>query len=117
MSRGKKVMLKTSDDKIFEVDELVAYKSQTLKHLIEDMEIPEVPIPLPNVSSSILSKVIQYCKYHAQAEKWTDEEKPVKVKQWDDGFVDVDQYTLYDLMHVSSLCITIRLCYSSDFAA
>ena len=26
-------------------------------------------IPLPNVSGSILSKVIEYCKFHVDAEK------------------------------------------------
>ncbi len=60
-------------------------------------------IPLPNVPGKILAKVIEYSKYHVEANKKVDE-KPAKseddVKQWDNEFVKVDQATLFDLILV-----------------
>ncbi len=63
----------------------------------------DAPIPLPNVSSKILAKVIEYCKYHVDAEKKA-EDKPSKteeeIKTWDTDFVKVDQSTLFELILV-----------------
>merc|ERR1719498_1361510 len=70
---------------MFEVEEEVAFESLTVKNMIEDTGT-EAPIPLPNVSSKILAKVIEYCKYHDDA------------KAWDTEFVKVDQGTLFELI-------------------
>lgn len=63
----------------------------------------DAPIPLPNVSAKILTKVIEYCTFHIEAEKKVDD-KPVKtkdeIKSWDDDFVSVDQSTLFELILV-----------------
>lgn len=100
MSKETKVKLKSSDDEMFEVHDIVAYESQTVKNMIEDTGT-EHPIPLPNVSSKILAKVIEYCRYHVEARK-NSEDKPAvpedEVKQWDSEFVKVDQATLFDLI-------------------
>lgn len=66
MSSGRKITLKSSDGEIFEVDEAVALESQTIKHMIED-DCADSGIPLPNVNSKILSKVIEYCKKHVES--------------------------------------------------
>jgi len=96
----KRVKLKSSDDEMFEVDEAVAFESQAVKNMIEDTGL-DAPIPLPNVSSKILAKVIEYCKYHVDNQKSSDE-KPVpaeeEIKAWDADFVKVDQATLFDLI-------------------
>ncbi|KAG0585616.1 hypothetical protein M758_2G025000 [Ceratodon purpureus] len=96
----KRVKLKSSDDEMFEVDEAVAFESQAVKNMIEDTGI-DAPIPLPNVSSKILAKVIEYCKYHVENQK-TSEDKPAtpedEIKAWDADFVKVDQATLFDLI-------------------
>jgi S-phase kinase-associated protein 1 len=96
----KRVKLKSSDDEMFEVEEAVAFESQTVKNMIEDTGVDH-PIPLPNVSSKILAKVIEYCKYHVDNQKSTDD-KPAtpedEVKAWDQDFVKVDQATLFDLI-------------------
>jgi S-phase kinase-associated protein 1 len=100
MSRNNKVKLKSSDDELFEVDEAVAFESQTVKNMIEDTGT-ENAIPLPNVSSKILAKVIEYCKYHVESQKSSDEKPAVpedEIKQWDAEFVKVDQATLFDLI-------------------
>ncbi|KAJ3690005.1 hypothetical protein LUZ61_019169 [Rhynchospora tenuis] len=113
---GKKITLKSSDGEVFEVLEVVAMESQTIRHMIED-DCAENSIPLPNVNSKILSKVIEYCKKHvaaadeasaaskapaeegsaaatATATKPSDED----LKKWDTEFVKVDQATLFDLI-------------------
>ena len=58
------------------------------------------------MSSKILAKVIEYCKYHVDAETKA-EDKPSKseeeIKIWDTDFVKVDQSTLFELI-LASLC-------------
>lgn len=54
----------------------------------------EAPIPLPNVSSKILQKVIDYCKHHSEKKEGEAEED----KNFDAEFVKVDQATLFDLI-------------------
>jgi len=101
----KRVKLKSSDDEMFEVEEAVAFESQAVKNMIEDTGMDH-PIPLPNVSSKILAKVIEYCKYHVDNQKASDD-KPAtsedEIKAWDLDFVKVDQATLFDLILVSKL--------------
>ncbi|CAK9859814.1 unnamed protein product [Sphagnum jensenii] len=96
----KRVKLKSSDDEMFEVEEAVAFESQAVKNMIEDTGMDH-PIPLPNVSSKILAKVIEYCKYHVDNQKASDD-KPTtsedEIKAWDLDFVKVDQATLFDLI-------------------
>jgi hypothetical protein len=41
-------------------------ESQTIRHMIED-DCADNGIPLPNVNSKILSKVIEYCNKHVHA--------------------------------------------------
>ncbi|KAF5739325.1 putative skp1 [Tripterygium wilfordii] len=99
MSTSRKITLKSSDGETFEVDEAVALESQTIKHMIED-DCADNGIPLPNVTSKILSKVIEYSKKHVDAAK--AEERPAtaddELKAWDAEFVKVDQATLFDLI-------------------
>lgn len=105
------VTLKSSDGEEFEVEEAVAVESQTIRHLIED-DCADNGIPLPNVNSKILSKVIEYCNKHVQA-KPADAgassdtasaaaaapAAPAEdLKNWDAEFVKVDQATLFDLI-------------------
>eukprot|EP00245_Coleochaete_scutata_P013156 TRINITY_DN5266_c0_g1_i1.p1 TRINITY_DN5266_c0_g1~~TRINITY_DN5266_c0_g1_i1.p1 ORF type:complete len:159 (+),score=46.99 TRINITY_DN5266_c0_g1_i1:147-623(+) len=100
MSTEIEVKLKSSDDEMFVVPEQVANESLTIKNLIEDSGADN-PIPLPNVTSKILAKVIEYCKYHCEGGKG-DETKPAmtedELKSWDAEFVKVDQPTLFDLI-------------------
>ncbi|KAE9597896.1 putative S-phase kinase-associated protein [Lupinus albus] len=90
-SEPKKITLRSSDGESFEIDAAVAIESQTIKHMIED-DCADSGIPLPNVTSKILAKVIEYCKIHV--DKPSDED----LKAWDADFVKVDQATLFDLI-------------------
>ncbi|XWS33895.1 hypothetical protein CRYUN_Cryun22dG0122200 [Craigia yunnanensis] len=96
-SSGRKITLKSSDGESFEVDEAVALESQTIKHMIED-DCADNGIPLPNVTSKILAKVIEYCKKHVEVPKTDDRATDDELKSWDADFVKVDQATLFDLI-------------------
>ncbi|CAA2971529.1 SKP1 1A [Olea europaea subsp. europaea] len=100
------IVLKSLDGEIFEVEEAVALESETIKHMF-GADCADTSIPLPNVTSKILAKVIEYCKRHVEAvaaksadgvlvdaDKMTDEE----LKAFDADFVKVDQGTLFDLI-------------------
>ncbi|KAG5245505.1 hypothetical protein OIU79_017959 [Salix purpurea] len=100
MSSGRKISLRSSDGESFEVDEAVALESQTIKHMIED-DCADNGIPLPNVTSKILAKVIEYCKKHVETPKLEDRgtnSGDDELKNWDAEFVKVDQATLFDLI-------------------
>lgn len=63
-----------------------------------------VEIPLPNVKSQVLQKVIQFCEHHLE-EPMTEIEKPLKsqnmadvVQKWYADFVDVEQVLLFELI-------------------
>jgi S-phase kinase-associated protein 1 len=116
-SSKKMITLKSSDGEEFEVEEAVAMESQTIRHMIED-DCADNGIPLPNVNSKILSKVIEYCNKHVQAAKpGADASAGVAaaadgagaaapapaedLKNWDAEFVKVDQATLFDLILVA----------------
>ncbi|CAH1423414.1 unnamed protein product [Lactuca virosa] len=96
-SSSKVIVLKSSDGETFEVEEAVALESQTIKHMIED-DCADTSIPLPNVTSKILSKVIEYCKKHVETPKTDDKAAEDDLKSFDAEFVKVDQGTLFDLI-------------------
>ncbi|CAL9242451.1 unnamed protein product [Arabidopsis halleri] len=112
MSTVRKITLKSSDGENFEIDEAVALESQTIKHMIED-DCADNGIPLPNVTSKILSKVIEYCKKHVEAAAKSETTADAAaaatttvasgssdedLKTWDSDFIKVDQGTLFDLI-------------------
>ncbi|PWA54618.1 hypothetical protein CTI12_AA430770 [Artemisia annua] len=94
---SKLIVLKASDGETFEVEEIVALKSQTINHMIED-GCADSAIPLPNVTSNILSKVIEYCKKHVETPKTEDKVSEEDLKSFDAEFVKVDQATLLNLI-------------------
>ncbi|XP_021714061.1 SKP1-like protein 1A [Chenopodium quinoa] len=105
MASTRKITLKSSDGETFEVEETVALESQTIKHMVED-DCADNVIPLPNVTSKILAKVIEYCKKHVDSPKSSsdnaaaaaDRQVDDELKTWDADFVKVDQATLFDLI-------------------
>jgi S-phase kinase-associated protein 1 len=63
-----------------------------------------IEIPLPNVKSQVLQKVIEFCEHHLQ-EPMTEIEKPLKsqvmadvVQKWYADFVDLEQVLLFELI-------------------
>ncbi|KAI0500048.1 hypothetical protein KFK09_018256 [Dendrobium nobile] len=92
---SRKVTLKSSNGEEFVVEEAVARESQTILHVIEDVGTDK-SIPLPNVNSKILAKVIEYCKKHV--ESVLEDESIEELKNWYADFVKVDQDTLFNLI-------------------
>jgi len=92
------VTLMSSEGEAVQVAQEVAFKSETIKNMIEDTGT-EAPIPLPNVSSKILQKVIEYCKHHSE-KKEGEGNKEEEDKTFDAEFVKVDQATLFELILV-----------------
>ncbi|CAN1181702.1 SKP1-like protein 1B [Linum perenne] len=68
MPTERKFTLISSDDESFQVEEAITMESQTIKRMIED-DCDGEAIPLPNVHSKILAKVIEYCKKHVETPK------------------------------------------------
>lgn len=79
------VVLVSQDGQEFKVDVKTAKMSETVKNLIEDAGI-DAPITLNNVTSKILSKVIDFCTNKNKADFF-------KV-----DFFKVDQPTLFELI-------------------
>ena len=109
--------LKSSDEKIFEVDKEVALELAVVKNIIKHIDIDD-PISLSNISSKILAKVTKYCKYHLLYKM--NEEKSIAMKYeinaWNDFFLKVDQSTLHDLLMATNY-LNIKnlfelICYS-----
>ncbi|XP_010512295.1 PREDICTED: SKP1-like protein 13 [Camelina sativa] len=96
---SKKIMLRSSDGELFEIEEAVASLSQTIAHMIED-DCVGTEIPLANVKGTTLAMVIEYCKKHtgAGADASTGEGKE-ELKKWDAEFLKtMEQHTLFDVI-------------------
>ncbi|KAJ1820234.1 hypothetical protein GGH91_002919 [Coemansia sp. RSA 2671] len=98
------VVLQSSDGKNFTVERGVAIQSVLIKNLLEDIGESDEPIPLPNVSSKVLEKVIEYCEYHV------DDPSPIlddldeipkrsdDITPQDENYMKVDQELLFEIL-------------------
>ncbi|CAE6442298.1 unnamed protein product [Rhizoctonia solani] len=102
------VVLVTSDNEQFNVDKDVAERSVLIKNMLEDVGESDQPIPLPNVSSSVLKKVLEYCEHHraeplptAETDNNADDPRKRQVSEigeWDQKFIQVDQEMLFEII-------------------
>lgn len=80
MSETKQVELQSKDKQSFKVDRDVILMSGLVKDMLEEGDEDDCPIiPVPNVDSKPLQKVIEYCQYHHK-EPAQEIEKPLKGK-------------------------------------
>ncbi|ORX40991.1 SconCp [Kockovaella imperatae] len=107
MSAEKKdsVILQTSDDEQFTVEKKVAERSAMIKSMLEDLPSQDSMIPLPNVSSSVLAKVLEYCDHHkneplpaADADADDSRKKTSEIGDWDSNLSQVDQEMLFEII-------------------
>ncbi|KAJ3696602.1 hypothetical protein LUZ61_000307 [Rhynchospora tenuis] len=96
------ITLRSSEGEEFVVTETVAKMSQTICHMIEDDCVDGI-IPLPNVNTKILTKVMEYCNKHVPDEQPADgstasQTDKENLEKWDKEFVNVDQGTLFNLI-------------------
>ena len=80
------------------VSALVRSMSASIRGVSEGVGIEE-PIPLPNVSSMTLGKVLEFCKYHV------DSPDGPEAKAWDAEFMRVDEQVLFELILVRAYAI------------
>ena len=111
MASACKVRLQSSDGEKFEVDKAVAFESETIKRMIQDIGEHSV-LPLPEVRGNILAKVIEYCKFHVEAAKISDGKtaiSPDDVEKWDQEFAEMDPLILFKLVPVSMISTILLL--------
>lgn len=103
------IKMQSSDGEVFDTELQVAKCSGTIKTMLEDLGIAggdgeEDVIPLPNVNSAILRKVLQWANYHkddpvpATDEDETKEKRTDDISSWDADFLKVDQGTLFEII-------------------
>ena len=87
------VKLKSKQEDLFEVEIKAAFRSITIKNMVEDTGL-DIHVPVPMVDSLTLVKVIEYLKYHQQAEEETIPED--EQTRWDKDYIRVDDETLFN---------------------
>ena len=87
------VKLKSKQEDLFEVEKAAAFRSITIKNMVEDTGL-NIHVPGPRVESSVLVKVIEYLKYHQNAEEETIPED--EQTRWDKDYVKMDDAALFN---------------------
>lgn len=111
------ITLKSNDGGVFEVPDTVAKQSELIRAVLEDPNFRkyfENFIRVPKVTAPILSKVIEYCRKHADAADASSSSTRKRISElelwnWDRQFVDVDQATLCDLTMAANFLEIKRL--------
>jgi len=105
-NEGRTVHLISQEGESFDVQLGVAKMSELVKTMVdEDQDENEAQeIPLPNVKSAILAKVIEFCQ-HYKVNPMEEIEKPLKsanmhevVDEWYANYVAVEQEILFELI-------------------
>ncbi|XP_041448964.1 S-phase kinase-associated protein 1 [Drosophila obscura] len=105
------IRLESSDGVVFDTDAETAKCSGTIKNMLENCSLEEEEeqpfIPVPNVNSTTLKKILIWAKYHqhdvpAPADDPNKQDgKPEEyfISQWDADFLStIDQGTLFELI-------------------
>jgi len=105
MADSLTVKLESREGDSFEVPVKVARLSTMIDEMFdEDDDMEDKKVPLPNVSSEVLRKVIEFGK-HYQEEQMTPIQTPLKssniddlVQKWYAQFVELEQKQLFELV-------------------
>jgi len=98
------IKLQSSDKEVISVDTKIIQCSVMLKTMLEDLgDDGDELVPLPNVNSAILRKVLQWATYHKDdppphADDEIVEKRTDDISSWDADFLKVDQGTLFELI-------------------
>ena len=100
------IKIQSNEGEIFTVETEIAKKSGTIRNMLEDLGMEgddnEEAVPLPNVNTNILKKVIEWSTYHKDdpepKEDDTTEKRSDDISSWDSDFLKVDQGTLFELI-------------------
>mmetsp|Transcript_25178 Transcript_25178/g.37099 ORF Transcript_25178/g.37099 Transcript_25178/m.37099 type:complete len:169 (+) Transcript_25178:56-562(+) len=103
---NRTVHLVSQEGEQFDVSLEVAKMSELVKTMFDDEQADDEvqEIPLPNVKTAILAKIIEFAE-HYKTDPMTEIEKPLKsanmneiVQEWYANFVNVDQEVLFELI-------------------
>lgn len=97
---GETLNITTADGEQFEVEYDVIQTSQTIKDVCEDYGI-ENDIPVPNISSEVFKKVLEYCNHHFGSKKQKVDDDSEE-NSWDLDFINVDQNELFSIILASN---------------
>ena len=99
MASSKTITLRSSEGEDFRLDVVSAMELLVIKPIIEEGNTKRA-IPLPNVTSKILAKVIEYCKKHVETPKAEEHAVNDELKGWAADFFKDDRATFFDLIKV-----------------
>lgn len=128
-NKNRNVVLVSGEGEKFTVERKIAERSLLLKNYLNDMhdsqlqadssdeeedkkneadededddEDDEIVMPVPNVRSSVLQKVIEWAEHHKDSnfpdEEDDDSRKSAPMDSWDREFLKVDQEMLYEII-------------------
>jgi len=110
MSEPQTITLLSNDHDEIKVEKEVAERSMLIKNMMEDLgdDALGVPVPIPNVNSQVLKKVIEWCQHHKSdpatpADDDSDSrKKTTDIDEWDQKFMQVDQEMLFEIILASN---------------
>ena len=75
-SKPEKLRIKSLESELFEIELDVARMFQTIKTMIDDLDIrDDKPVELRNISSQTLRKIIEWANYHRYDPPYPDDEE------------------------------------------
>lgn len=97
------ITLQSESGEDFKVPREIAEYSATIANIIVDVGDVDQPIPLSNVSSPILAKLIEFLTYHHNNPDSSDADKKEDkrtddISPWDKEFCNVEQPVLFELI-------------------
>ncbi|CAF5016673.1 unnamed protein product, partial [Rotaria sp. Silwood1] len=96
---NRQITLESNDKQKFEVNIDILEQSKTIKDVME-----RTTIPLPNVDSTNLKKIIEWMTHHKDdIPSFDDDEdygerKKIEISKWDQDFLKIDQSSLIQLL-------------------
>ncbi|XP_022139312.1 SKP1-like protein 14 [Momordica charantia] len=101
----RRILLKTCDNQIYEVEEAIAKQSGVIRNFLEDFDGDCVEIPLLKVNERMLKVVMEWCAMHAGEEL---EEK--ELQDWESKFVAMDDLDfLYEVLMAANYLEVVDL--------
>ncbi|CAF3743733.1 unnamed protein product [Rotaria sordida] len=102
---NRQITLESNDKQKFDVNIDIIEQSKTIKDVLENCGGAEgTTIPLPNVDSANLKKIIEWLTHHKDdVPSFDDDEdygerKKIEISKWDQDFLKIDQNSLFQLL-------------------
>jgi S-phase kinase-associated protein 1 len=94
------IKILSSDDQVFEVEENVLFQSTLIKNIVSDLDASDQAIPLQNVTSVILKKIIKYAEHHKDDETVEEDEgtDSTITDEWDIEFMKLDKDVIIEII-------------------